>query len=85
MVLLLQIVSDKSEKISHYKSFHNPLYICSPRASYNKHGWIEGLDSTSNQEMGIIYLHTTHLIDMNPYRIYVLFSLSSTEYPDWKI
>ena len=85
MVLLLQTISDQSKQIGHYKSFHNPSYICSPRASYNKHGWMEGLDSTSNREMDIIYLHTSHLRDMKPYGSCVPFTLSSTEYPNWKI
>ena len=66
-------------------SFHNPPYICSSRAFYNKHGWIEGLDSTSHQDMDILYLHTSHIRDMNPYIIYVPFALSSIEYPNWKI
>lgn len=85
MVLLHQTIFDKLDQIIHYKSFHNPPYICSPRASYSKHGWMEGMDSTSNREMDIPYLKTSHLKDMKPYRIYVPFSLSSIEYSDWKI
>ena len=48
MVLLIHPEYDKSEKIFHYKYFHNPPYICSPSQPYHKHGWMEGLDSTSN-------------------------------------
>ena len=76
MVLLHQIIFDKSEQISHYKSSDNPLYICSPRESYNKHGWMEGWIPLSIGRW-IFY--------MKPYRIYVAFSLSSIEYLDWKI
>ena len=76
MVLLNQTLFDKLEQISHYKSFHNPPYICSPKESCSKHGWAEGLDSTSNPEMDILHLHTPHLRDIKPYKIDVPFSLS---------
>ena len=84
MVLLHQTRFDKLEQISHYKSSHNPPYIYSPREYCSKHGWMEGLDSTSNREMDILDSQTSHLKDMKPYRTDVPFSLSSTEYPDWK-
>ena len=85
MVLLSKTLFDKLEQISHYKSFDNPPYIYSPKASCSKHGWMEGPDSTSNQEMDILDLHTSHLTDMKAYRIDVPNVLSSAKYPDWKI
>ena len=85
MMLLHQKRFDKLEQISHYKFVDNPSCIYSPRASYSKHGWREGLDSISNLEGDIIDLHTSHLNNMKTYRIDVPSTPSFIEYLDWMI
>ena len=85
MVLLHQTRFSKLEQISHFKFIHNPPCIYSPRAYYNKHGWMEGLNSISNLEKDILDLHTSHLEDMKTYRIDVPSTPSLVEYLDWMI
>ena len=85
MVILHQTRFDKLEKISHYKFVHNPPFIYSPRESYSKNGWIEGMDSISNPEKDYLNLHTSHIKDTKTYRIVVSFAPSLVEYLDWMI
>ena len=83
MVLLHQTRLDKLEQISHYKFIHNRPYIYSPRSYYNKHGWMEVLDSIPNPYKDTLDLNTSHIKDMNTYKNDVPSAPSLVEYPGW--
>ena len=84
-VLLFQREFDKWLQTNHHRFRHNPFFIYFPRASYNIHGWTEGLESTSNQDMDILYFHAWHLEDKKPYRTYSPFEPFSIECLGWTI
>ena len=83
MVLRHRRILDTVWEIVCCISTHNPPYTWSLIVSYNIHVSMEGWIPISIQEMEILNLHTSHLLDKRTCKISDLSELSSVVHINW--